>query len=58
MDLLLRYLFDVPGGGKDGKIVKYTPELRLTGEEANLPPHLGSVRVIAQGVGNQVGVLH
>ena len=29
--------------------MRYDPEFRKTGEEANLPEHLGSVRVLAQG---------
>ena len=37
------------GGGKDGRIVKYDPQFRITGEEATLPAHLGCVRVLAQG---------
>ena len=37
------------GGGKDGRIVKYNHEYRLTGEEAVIPGHLGSVRAISQG---------
>lgn len=42
------------GGGKDGRIVKYNHEYRLTGEEAVIPGHLGSVRAISQGAGSQI----
>ena len=40
----------LPGGGRDGRIVKYDAELKSpVGVEAVVPEHLGAVRVISQG---------
>ena len=44
----------VTGGGKDGRVVLYDYNYCPTGREAQLPPHLGSVRTISQGQGSQL----
>ena len=44
----------VTGGGRDGRVVLYDQTFCPTGREAQLPPHLGSVRTISQGAGSQL----
>ena len=42
------------GGGKDGRIVLYSPDLNPTGEENGIEAHFGAVRVISEGKGSQL----
>ena len=44
----------VTGGGKDSRIVKFDTMYRKVGLEAQLPEHLGSIRIISQGKGSQL----
>ena len=44
----------VTGGGKDSRIVKFDTMYRKVGLEAQLPDHLGSIRIISQGKGSQL----
>jgi len=44
----------ITGGGKDGRVVKFDTMYRPTGQEAQLPEHLGSIRTVSQGVGSQL----
>jgi microtubule-associated protein-like 1/2 len=44
----------ITGGGKDSRIVKFDTLYRKIGVEAQLPEHLGSIRIISQGRGSQL----
>ena len=44
----------ITGGGKDSRIVKFDTMYRKIGVEAQLPEHLGSIRIISQGRGSQL----
>ena len=44
----------ITGGGKDSRIVKFDTMYRKVGLEAQLPDHLGSIRIISQGKGSQL----
>jgi len=44
----------ITGGGKDGRVVKFDTMYRPTGQEAQLPEHLGSIRTVSQGIGSQL----
>lgn len=44
----------ITGGGKDSRIVKFDTMYRKVGVEAQLPEHLGSIRIISQGKGSQL----
>ena len=42
----------ITGGGKDSRIVKFDTLYRKTKMEAQLPEHLGSIRTLSQGRGD------
>lgn len=44
----------ISGGGKDGRLVYFSPELNPTGIENLIEPHFGGVRVVAEGKGSQL----
>ena len=44
----------ITGGGKDSRLVKFDTMYRKVGVEAQLPDHLGSIRIISQGRGSQL----